>query len=307
MSQNKIYDVAIIGAGPGALTAAIYTSRGNLDTVFIDNAAPGGKLIYASKIENWPGDTIVKGTDLAIRFFEHAQAFGAKYEYGKVVDLINIKDDLKELVLEDGKKIQAKSVIIASGMVSRKPREILNYDDFENRGVSYCVICDGPMYGHNPAIIIGGGNSAVEEGTFLSSIASKVYVIVRDSDFIAEKALVNDLKSRKNIEVLFNASVKELHGKDALEYAIVNHNGKEVKLEVASLFPYIGFLPSAEYAKNAGVLEPNGFIKTDEFMETKVPGIYAIGDIRIKDIRQILTATSDGTIAGKILTNRIKK
>ncbi|WGI36860.1 NAD(P)/FAD-dependent oxidoreductase [Mesomycoplasma lagogenitalium] len=305
--MEKIYDVIIIGAGPSGLSAAIYASRGNLSVAIVEKGAPGGKMVAQSKIENWPGDKMVMGADLALRMYEHAIEYGAEHLYGEVETVKSLSEFEKEVHLKSGNVLKAKSVVIATGMNERKPMDVEGILEFEHKGVSYCVICDGPLYGKNPAIVIGGGNSAVEEGAFLASIASEVHVFVRDAKFIAEPKLVEELMARDNVKVHFNSRVLKLMGTNSLEKALVEIDGKQQELKVASVFPYIGFIPASSMVKDLGIVEPNGFIKVDQFQETKVKGIYAVGDITQKEIRQIITATNDGGIAGKILTNRLGK
>ncbi|UVD81698.1 FAD-dependent oxidoreductase [Mycoplasma iguanae] len=305
--ENKVYDVLIIGAGPAALTAAIYASRGDLTVAFIEKGAPGGKLVYQSKIENWPGDKMIEGHKLALKMFEHSKQFGAEYLYGDVVEIKSHSEFDKEVILANGESLKSKSIVIASGMKERVPETIKGIYEFEHRGVSYCAICDGPLYGKNPTGVIGGGNSAVEEAAFLASVASEVHVFVKDSAFIAEKRLVRELEEKSNVKIYFNSEVLELKGESGLESAIVNVNGERKEIKIKSLFPFIGQLPSTNFAKDLGILDPRGFIKVDNFMETSVKGIYAIGDVIVKDIRQISTAVADGSIVGKILTNRITK
>ncbi|WP_348602709.1 FAD-dependent oxidoreductase [Mesomycoplasma hyopneumoniae] len=302
------YDVIIIGAGPAGLTTALYASRGNLKVLILEKGAPGGKLVSQSKIENWPGDEIIDGATLALRMYKHPLKFGAKHRFCDV-DFIETENEFDHKVYcKDGKIFQGRAVVVASGMVERKPLDIKYYLEYEGRGVSYCVVCDGPFYANQPAIVIGGGNSAVEEGSFLASIASKVYILVRDSQFNAEPMLIEDLKKNKNVEIWFNAKVLELRGKDQLESALIDHNGEKKVLEIKSLFPYIGFLPATKFLEknHRQALNQINFIDVDSYGQTKIPGIYAVGDVVNKEIRQIVTAASDGAIVGKILTNRIK-
>ncbi|ATP59968.1 NAD(P)/FAD-dependent oxidoreductase [Mesomycoplasma dispar] len=306
--MESYYDVIIIGAGPAGLTTALYASRGNLKVLILEKGAPGGKLVSQSKIENWPGDEIIDGATLALRMYKHPLKFGAKHRFCDV-DYLETNSEFEHTVYcKDGKTFNGKSVVIASGMVERKPLDIKNYLEFEGKGVSYCVVCDGPFYAGKPAIVIGGGNSAVEESSFLASIASKVYVLVRDSQFNAEPMLIEDLKKNKNVEILFNTKVLELQGDQELKSAIIDSNGEKKTLEISSLFPYIGFLPATNFLhkNHKEILDKINFINVDRYGQSKIPGIYAVGDVVTKDIRQIVTAASDGAIVGKILTNRIK-
>lgn len=304
-------DVVIVGAGPAALTAAIYAQRGNLKTIFIEKGAPGGKLPFQSKIENWPGNKLINGADLALEMYQHALSFGAEHVFGEVEKIVSISEFEKQVFYLDYQKkivtLNTKAVVIASGMKSRIPEEIEGIYEFENRGVSYCAICDGPLFKNQKIGVIGGGNSAVEEAVFLSSVAEKVKVFVLDKKFNAEPFLIEDLQKKTNVQIFFNSQVKKLVGKDNLKKAEVLVDGKMRTFELAALFPFIGFLPNTSFLKNLDILDNQKFIITNENCETKIRGVYAIGDVRKKEIRQITTAAADGTIVGKILTNRIPK
>ncbi len=304
--QTIKHDVTIIGAGPGGLTCAIYASRANLDVCFIDKGAPGGKMTKTFQIENWSGDEQVKGYELSLRMLNHAKKSGAKHIFGNVVK-IETKGEFNHLVyLENGKIIKTKAVVIATGMENKIPKEVKGIEFYENKGVSYCVICDASLYKGKPGAIIGGGDSAFEEALYLASIASKVYIFVRKPSARAEKKLIKEVESTKNIKVLYNSQVTELFGKNYLEGIKYTENGVEKSMKIEHLYPYIGYLPSNEFAKDLPIFDESGFIITNESMETSVPGIYAIGDIRKKQIRQIVTAANDGAIVGKNLANKIK-
>lgn len=304
--EVKKYDVLIIGAGPAGMTTALYASRGNLKVALLEKGAPGGKLVSQSKIENWPGDEMIQGADLALRMYNHVLKFGVEHNYCEVKEVISNSEFSKAIVCEDGTRYEAKAVVVASGMVERKPLDIKNLQNFEHRGVSYCVVCDGPFYGHNPAIVIGGGNSVVEESAFLASIASKVSVFVRDAQFNAEPIMIEELKAKENVEIFFNSKVLELKGKEFLEEAVVDINGTVKTIKAHSLFPYIGFLPATSFLTNLDILNEAKLIPVDKFGETREKGIYAVGDVVQKEIRQIATAAADGAIVGKILTSRLK-
>ncbi|EFF41670.1 NAD(P)/FAD-dependent oxidoreductase [Mycoplasmopsis alligatoris] len=302
------YDLVIIGSGPAGLNAALYASRANLSVAFVEKGAPGGKLSATSKIENWLGFGNMEGWEMAQKFFGHAQEYGAKYVYGEVENIISHSEFDKEIVLKDGKTLSAKSVLIATGMKNRIPTFIKNVETFIDRGVSFCAICDGPIFGKNPTLVLGGGNSAVEESVYLSKIASHVYLVIKDAEFNAEKRLVDDLLKLDNVTIFRESQIVELQGGDMVEKALVkDKNGKITSLEIASFFPYIGLEPAAYFAQGLGVLEPTGFIKTNEEMETRVPGVYAAGDIRVKNIRQIVTAAADGAIAAKSISDHLSK
>lgn len=302
--ENK-YDVLIIGAGPAGLTAAIYLARNNVNVALIEAKTPGGKISEQSKIENYPGFNSVSGVELSISMFSQARENGAKFIIGKVISIEN-KDELIKLIkLENGLLLESKYLIIATGMQNIIPKEVINIEKFNNKGVSYCVVCDGPLFKDKVCGIIGGGNSAFEEGNYLSSIAKEVHIFVRDK-IIAEQRLVDNVEKQDNIFIHRNAQVLKLNGTSSLDSADVNIEGNIVNIPIKGLFPYIGFKPAIDFIdKNLLKLDKKNFIVVDENMETNVPNIFAVGDIISKSIRQITTATSDGTIAAKIINNRI--
>ena len=302
--ENK-YDVLIIGAGPAGLTAAIYLARNNVNVALIEAKTPGGKISEQSKIENYPGFNSVSGAELSISMFSQARENGAKFIIGKVISIEN-KDELIKLIkLENGLLLESKYLIIATGMQNIIPKEVINIEKFNNKGVSYWVVCDGPLFKDKVCGIIGGGNSAFEEGNYLSSIAKEVHIFVRDK-IIAEQRLVDNVEKQDNIFIHRNAQVLKLNGTSSLDSADVNIEGNIVNIPIKGLFPYIGFKPAIDFIdQNLLKLDKKNFIVVDENMETNVPNIFAVGDIISKSIRQITTATSDGTIAAKIINNRI--
>lgn len=302
--ENK-YDVLIIGAGPAGLTAAIYLARNNVNVALIEAKTPGGKISEQSKIENYPGFNSVSGAELSISMFSQARENGAKFIIGKVISIEN-KDELIKLIkLENGLLLESKYLIIATGMQNIIPKEVIDIEKFNNKGVSYCVVCDGPLFKDKVCGIIGGGNSAFEEGNYLSSIAKEVHIFVRDK-IIAEQRLVDNVEKQNNIFIHRNAQVLKLNGTSSLDSADVNIEDNIVNIPIKGLFPYIGFKPAIDFIdQNLLKLDKKNFIIVDENMETNVPNIFAVGDIISKSIRQITTATSDGTIAAKIINNRI--
>lgn len=298
------YDVIIIGAGPGGLNCALYAARGGLKVIFIEKGAPGGKMTSTFKIENWIGDEEVKGFELSQRMLTHAKKMGAIHKFGLVEKIKTNNEFDHEVNLANGETLKGKSIVIATGMENLKPN-IEKIDEFENRGVSYCVICDGPFYKDKPAAIIGGGNSAFEEAIYLSSIASEVNIFVRDEVAIAEKMIVQKVDENKKINVFYKSSVSKLIGDNGLEAIEFVQDGQTHTKEIKHLYPYIGFKPLTSFAKDLDITDAKGFVITNESMETKVAGVYAIGDVRQKQIRQIITAASDGAIVGKILANKL--
>ncbi|MGL5204822.1 MAG: NAD(P)/FAD-dependent oxidoreductase [Metamycoplasmataceae bacterium] len=306
MNNEIFYDLIVIGSGPAGMNCALYAARANLKVLIVEKGAPGGKMTTTFRVENWIGDESITGARLSLRMLKHTKEAGVEHKYGDVVKIDSISEFDKSVILNDNVILKAKSIVIATGTINRIPEEIEGIREYENRGVSYCVICDGPFNKGKPAAIIGGGNSAIEESIYLSSIASEVNIFVKDDKLIAEKSIIEDVKKIKNIHIYFNSSVKKLIGESSLEEIIVNINGKEEKMKINALFPYIGFLPVNSFASHLDIFDSRGFIITNENMETNEKGIYAAGDVRVKNIRQIITAAADGAIAGKSLANKIK-
>ncbi|VEU77998.1 NAD(P)/FAD-dependent oxidoreductase [Mycoplasmopsis columbinasalis] len=305
MLYDVLYDVVIIGSGPGGLNAALYASRAGLRTAVIEKAAPGGKMVQTSKIENWLGFETVEGYDLALKMFEHAKAFGADDVFGEVNKINKLDNGQFTIELANGAVVKSHFVIIATGMVHREPTFIKNYEKFKMGGISFCSTCDGPLYKDKVVLTLGGGNSAVEESTYLAKLAKKVYLVVKDDHFIAEAKLVEDLGKLPNVEIFMSSQIKELKGERVIASAIIDHQGKELELAVDGFFPFIGFIPSNKTFAHLNITNDRGFIITNDDMETSVPGLFAVGDIREKKVRQIVTAASDGAIAAKTISDKI--
>ncbi|AWX42988.1 thioredoxin reductase [Metamycoplasma cloacale] len=304
--MNNSFDVIIIGAGPAGLTAALYLARNNAKVAFIESKMPGGKMAEQSKIENYPGYSFISGPEISIKMLSQAKENGAQFIYGKVIDF-NWKEENKifEIGLENKTDlIYAKAIIVATGMRNLIPLDVENIEFFNQRGVSYCAVCDGALYKGKPCAIIGGGNSAFEESAYLASMASEVHIFVRDG-IIAEKKLVEDAKKHNNIFIHENSKILKLIGETEVQEIEANINGNIVKMNINCVFPYIGFRPNTEFLKNKIELNKAGFIVVDEHMETSMKNVFAAGDVIEKHVRQITTATGDGTIAAKSISNRI--
>ncbi|MDK2819227.1 MAG: FAD-dependent oxidoreductase [Mycoplasmataceae bacterium] len=304
--NDKTYDLIIVGSGPAGMNCALYAARANLNVLVLEKSAPGGKMTSTFRVDNWIGDESISGARLALRMLKHTKESGVQHQYGDVEKINSISEFEKSVTLKNNITLNAKAVVIATGMINRIPNDVEGIRNYENKGVSYCVICDGPFNKGKPAAIIGGGNSAIEEAIYLSSLASEVNIFVRDDKLIAEKSIIKDAQKLNNIKFHYNSKVIKLLGKDNLEEIIVSIDGIESKMKVNALFPYIGFIPVATFASHLDIFDSTGFILTDENMETKEKGVYGIGDIRVKSIRQIITAASDGAIAGKVIGNKIK-
>jgi thioredoxin reductase (NADPH) len=304
--KNKIYDVAIVGGGPASFAAAIYAIHGNLKVVFIEKEVPGGKLTKTQSVQNYPGFENIHGADLALKMFDHVTKLGAEFVFSKVIKVNSISANEKILDLENGKKIYSKYVIIATGMVEKVP-PIDRIEEFLFKGVSYCAICDGGLYKEKEVAVIGGGDAAVEESIYLSSVASKVHLFVRRDVFRANQHAVDQIKKIDKIVIHPNTTISKLLGTTVLN-GINTINVKTKKEEkypnVVGLFPYIGTLPKTHCIDHLKLVDHEGFVIVDKKMQTKEPGIYAAGDVIQKSIRQISTAVNDGTIAAKSIINQ---
>lgn len=292
-----MYDVVIIGAGPAGLTAAIYAARAGLNALMIEKDAPGGQIVNTNEIENYTGFQKLSGGDLALAMFNHAMALGANYQYGNVLS-VKKEDDLFSIITET-ETIVSKTVIIASGMLQRT-LGVENEERLKSRGISWCAICDGPIYRGEDVAVIGGGNSAVEEGTYLASLAKHVTIIQNLENLTADKKAIDNLLKNSNVTVLYETLVEKfLVGEDdKLEGVVVkDKNGNLKTIQVKGVFEYIGWIPVTQMVKDLGVTTKYGYMIANEKMETSLPGLFAAGDVREKQIRQVVTATADGAIA----------
>ncbi|WP_027334934.1 NAD(P)/FAD-dependent oxidoreductase [Mycoplasmopsis felifaucium] len=302
-----LYDIIIIGGGPGGLNAALYASRAGLNTLVIEKELPGGKINTTSEVENLLGILSISGFELAEQIYKHALSFGAKYKTAEVININNIGPLEKEVILKSGEILHSKTIIIASGMVNRKPTDIKNFDKFTNKGISYCGVCDGPLYKDKNIFVLGGGNSAFEEADFMSQYANNVTMIVNSDKFSAEKIIVDKVLKNPKITIYKNSKIISIDGENIIQkISFIGSEGKIIIKDCDALFPMIGFIPSSKHFENLKITNSNGFIDTDEKMETTLKGIYAVGDIREKRVRQIITAASDGAIAAKEIWNILK-
>lgn len=300
------YDVIIIGCGPAGLSAGVYATRAGMNVLMLDAGAPGGKINLTAELENWPGDKKVAGPELAYRMYEHATSLGAVYEYGRVVDIKDHGNE-KEVVCEDA-TYKAKAVIIASGTKERQmglAKEVA----LTGRGISYCAVCDGPFFRGEEVIVVGGGNSALQEAEYLTTFASKVHLIVRRDVFRADKAVSDKVVNNPKIEIHFLRKPYEIleENNKVTGMIVENSNTHEQETIMASaIFPFVGLDPVTDFVKDLGITDENGYILTDENMETSVKGIYAAGDVRKKMLRQVVTATNDGAIAAQAIAHSLE-
>ncbi|WP_243290341.1 thioredoxin-disulfide reductase [Bacillus sp. FJAT-47783] len=299
MAEEKIYDVIIAGAGPAGLTAAVYTSRANLSTLMIERGVPGGQMANTEEVENYPGFDHILGPELSNKMFEHAKKFGAEYAYGDIKEVVDGEE--YKIVKAGGKEYKAHSVIIATGAEYKK-LGVPGESELGGRGVSYCAVCDGAFFKGKDLFVVGGGDSAVEEGVYLTRFANKVTIVHRRDELRAQKILQQRAFDNEKVDFIWNHTVKEIHEVDGKvgKVTLVNtQTGEETEKEIDGVFIYIGMVPLSKPFESLGITNENGYIVTNAEMETKVPGIFAAGDIREKSLRQIVTATGDGSIAAQ--------
>ncbi len=299
MSEQVRYDVAIIGAGPAGMTAAVYASRANLKTVMIERGVPGGQMANTEEVENFPGFEMISGPDLSNKMFDHSKKFGAEYKYG---DIKGIEDKGDYKVIDLGtSEIEAIAVIIATGAEYKKigvPGE----EQLGGRGVSYCAVCDGAFFKNKNVYVVGGGDSAVEEGTYLTKFADKVTIVHRRDQLRAQKILQDRAFKNEKIDFIWNHTLKSVNEKDGKVGSLTlvsTVDGTEQTVDADGLFVYIGMKPLTQPFENLGITNEAGYIVANPDMSTAVKGIYVAGDVREKGLRQIVTATSDGSIAAE--------
>ncbi len=297
--SKKIYDVAIIGCGPAGMTAAIYAARAGLNVLMLDKGAPGGQMINTYEVENYTGFDKISGPDLSMKMFDHTQKLAVNYEYGNVVGL-EVESEVK-VVKTDDEDYLAKAVIIATGTLNRR-LGAKGEENLAGRGISWCAICDGAFFREKAVIVVGGGNSALEEALYLAGIAKKVTVVHRRQGFRADKIVLDRAQKHEKIQFELDAvieSFNEVNGKlgsVTIKNAITNEK-KEIICDGA--FIYIGQDPVTSMFKEDIKLNPQGYIIVNERMETNIKGVYAAGDVTEKELRQIITATNDGAIAAQ--------
>lgn len=291
-----MYDVIIIGGGPAGLCAGIYSARGGLKTAIIENKSIGGQAQTAHEIQNYPGIKAIGGFDLCYAMMEQCTSFGVDFVFDKITacDLKN-----KKITLESGNELSTKFIIIATGASPRK-LGVENENRFLGKGVSYCATCDGAFFKGKTVAVIGGGNTAVEDALYLEKLASKVYLVHRRDALRADKILCDRL-AKSSVQVIWDSVVQNLDGEDNLSQMTLKNvkNGTLTTVLVDGVFVAVGQIPESNLFDEVQKTS-NGYIITDEKMRTDIDGIFAVGDVRDKALRQVVTACADGAIAGAI-------
>ena len=289
-----MYDIIIIGAGPAGMTAALYAKQARKNILILEKEIYGGQILKADKVKNYPGFKEISGYEFSNNLYNQLTDLGVEIKFEEVIEVIS-KEEIKEIKTKKG-NYTAKSVIIATGAKNRK-LNLNNEDKLIGKGVSYCTTCDGMFFKDKEVAIYGGGNSAIDGALYLSNICKKVYLIYRQKDFKTDNENINKLKSTENIQCIFNTNIIDLIGENKLESILLKENEKQYNLNVDGLFIEIGYIPVSEICKNIIDTDSKGYIIANEDCKTNIDGIFAAGDIRIKDVRQLTTACSDGTTA----------
>lgn len=295
---EKEFDVVILGGGPAGFSAGIYTARGNVSTAILDVSMLGGQPSNYLELENYPAFMKIGGFELMEKFEEHADMFGVQKFPMQEIEFIDLVSSPK-IIRTKEVEVRTKSVIIATGA---KPMKlgVKGEEEFVGRGVSYCAVCDGAFYKDKVVAVVGGGNSAVEESIYLTKFASKVYIIHRRDELRADKIIQDRAAKNEKIEFVLNSVVCEIQGQDLVNNLILKNTKTDemFNLAVDGVFPYIGITPNVENISGQITQDKAGFIITDETMKTSIDGVFAIGDVRKTPLRQVITAASDGAIAG---------
>ena len=287
-----MYDIIIIGAGPSGMSAALYALRANKKVLLLEKECFGGQIINASNIENYPALPNVSGYDFATNLYNQIKSLGVILKYEEVLEVTDKKE-----VITTKDTYKGKNIIIATGLKKRK-LNLENEDKLLGSGISYCATCDGNFYKNKNVAVVGGGNTALEDALYLSNIASKVYLIHRRDNFRGEKKLISEVKEKNNIELILNSNITKIIGEDNLNSIEITDNRNNIsKLEIDGLFIAIGNIPDNNRFKNIIDLDENGYIIANANLKTKTDNIYVAGDTRVKTLRQLVTATSDGAIA----------
>ncbi|MFS9017096.1 thioredoxin-disulfide reductase [Streptococcus cristatus] len=294
-----MYDTMIIGAGPAGMTAALYAARSNLKVALLERGIYGGQMNNTAEIENYPGYARISGPELAEKMFEPLENLGVEHLFGQV-EKIEDHGDYKKIITED-EVFETKTVILAPG-ANHRHLGVPGEEEYNSRGVSYCAVCDGAFFRDEDLLVVGGGDSAVEEAIFLTRFAKSVTIVHRRDQLRAQKLLQERAFANEKISFIWDSVVKEIKGDDRRVTSVVFENvktGQSSESDFGGVFVYVGLDPVSDFVKDLGICNEDGWIITDQHMKTAIDGIYAIGDVRQKDLRQITTAVGDGAVAGQ--------
>lgn len=297
--RQDIYDVAVIGGGPGGYTAALYCARSGLSVLVLEKLSPGGQMATTSMVDNYPGfEEGIDGFELGEKMQRGAERFGAETAFVNVT-AVDLKNEIKVIDTSKG-QVKARAVVLATGA---SPREIGLPEEasLRGRGVAYCATCDGMMYRNKTVVVVGGGNSAAADALYLSKICKKVYLVHRRDTLRASNVYLEPLKN-SSVEFIWNSQVKQiLHDKKVTGVVVENLEGQLTEIPCDGVFAAIGRVPDTELFKGQTELDGQGYIQADESTRTNLPGVFAVGDVRTKPLRQIVTAASDGAVASHFI------
>lgn len=304
--MTKRYDVIVIGAGPGGLTAALYASRANLSVLILDRGLYGGQMNNTDAIDNYPGFTEIKGPELGEKMYNSVMKFGSEFEYGDVQS-VTIDGDNKVVKTDTG-EYSAPALIIATG-ADHRHLNVPGEEEYSGKGVSYCAVCDAAFFKDEDIAVIGGGDSAIEEGIYLAQSAKSVTVIHRRDQLRAQPTLQKRAFANDKINFIWNGITESIDGDGQRVTGVTykdKETGEEKQLATRGVFIYVGVIPQTAPFKELGITDEQGWIPTDDHMKTKADGIFALGDVRAKDLRQIANAVGDGSIAGQAAYNYLQ-
>lgn len=293
-----MYDTIIIGAGPAGMTAALYAARSNLKVALIEGGLPGGQMNNTSDIENYPGYANISGPELAEKMFEPLENLGVEHLYG-FVETVEDHGNVKKVITDD-EEFETRTVIVATGSKHRL-LGVPGEEELNSRGVSYCAVCDGAFFRDQDLLVVGGGDSAVEEAIFLTQFAKSVTIVHRRDELRAQKVLQDRAFANEKINFIWDSVVREIKGENRVESVVIENvkSGQVTEQAFGGVFIYVGLDPVSDFTKDLHIQDQAGWIVTDDHMKTSVAGIFAVGDVRQKDLRQVTTAVGDGAVAGQ--------
>lgn len=302
--ENK--KVIVVGAGPSGITACIYLKRAGFDPYLIESTMPGGKISSTFKVDNYPGFDSISGADLAFKMMDQLQKNEIEIHFETVLE-VKKKEELV-YIKTDSEEYQAEAVIIATGTKEKK-LNIPGEEEYFHKGISFCAVCDGGFFKNKPMAIIGGGNSALEEALYLENIAKPLYLVHRRKEFRGDQILIDELEKNENVKILTPYIPLRFIGEDKLTSLVIENveTKEQLTIEVNAAFEYVGASANTSFIKDKEILDEKGYIIVNSKMETAVKGIYSAGDVTVKELRQIVTASNDGAIAAINVSSYLKK
>ena len=307
MSEGGLYDVVIVGGGPGGLTAGIYAMRAALKTILVEKAVAGGQVALSDAVENYPGFESITGYELSQKFLEHAQSYGMEFVQEEVM-AVEPGLDFHSVKLANGSALKTHTVILATGGSPRK-LGVPGEDEYYGKGVSYCGVCDGFFFKDKTVVVVGGGDTAAEEALYLAKLAKQVYLVHRRDALRASMILQQRVKDECKIEILWNTVVTEIKANDKGVNAVSlqdTQTGEQRELSTDGVFIFIGFLPNNQLVPAGIKMNADGYVVTNEKCETNMPGIYVVGDLREKYAKQIVVAAADGCTAALVAAHYVE-